>query len=89
MAIEEVRKEVKGFILGTQSPYRYTATIISLDRLGGRGNIGEITKVINSLLGDVAEPRVYEILKRLVDVGIIEKNDDEYLLPKDEPSRKG
>ncbi|MFP3189832.1 MAG: ATP-binding protein [Thermoproteota archaeon] len=89
MAIEEVRKEVKGFILGTQSPYRYSATIISLDRLGGRGNIGEITKVINSLLGDVAEPRVYEILKRLVDVGIIEKNDDEYLLPKDEPSRKG
>lgn len=37
MAIEEVRKEIRDFILGTQSPERYSATILALDRLGGKG----------------------------------------------------
>jgi hypothetical protein len=62
MAVKETRKEVRDLILDTQSTERYSATIISLERLGGRGNTGEITKVVNSLLGDVPEPRVYEIL---------------------------
>jgi hypothetical protein len=36
--------------------------VIALDRLGGRGTLGEVTKVINELIGEVPEPRVYEIL---------------------------
>jgi len=35
------------------------------------------------------ESRVYEILNRLVNMGFIEKIDDEYILPRDTPNRKG
>ena len=35
------------------------------------------------------ESRVYEILNRLVNMGFIEKIDDEYMLPRDTPNRKG
>ncbi|BDB98703.1 AAA family ATPase [Saccharolobus caldissimus] len=89
MAIEEVRKEIRDFILGTQSPERYSATILALDRLGGKGSVAEVTKVVNTILEEVPEPRIYEILNRLVDMGFIEKVGDEYFLPKDEPNRKG
>ncbi|WP_231112320.1 AAA family ATPase [Stygiolobus azoricus] len=89
MAIEEVRKEAKDFISNTQSPERYSAVILSLDRLGGHGSLRDVTKVVNSILNEVPEPRVYEILNRLVDVSFIEKEGDEYYLPKDEPDRKG
>ncbi|PLC61977.1 hypothetical protein B7L70_12270 [Vulcanisaeta sp. EB80] len=63
--------------------------IIALDRLGGRGTLGEVTKVVNELIGEVPEPRVYEILNRLVNMGFIEKVNDEYVLPRDTPNRKG
>jgi AAA+ ATPase superfamily predicted ATPase len=89
MAIEEVRKEIRDFILGTQSPERYSATIIALDRLGGKGSVAEVTKVVNTILEEVPEPRIYEILNKLVDMGFIEKVNGEYSLPKDEPNRKG
>jgi len=89
MAIEEVRKEIRDFILGTQSPERYSATIIALDRLGGKGSVAEVTKVVNTILEEVPEPRIYEILNKLVDMGFIEKVNSEYSLPKDEPNRKG
>lgn len=66
MAVEEVRKEIKDFILGTQSPEGYSATISALDRLGGKGSVADVMKVVNSILSEVPEPRVYEILNRLV-----------------------
>ncbi len=62
--------------------------VIALDRLGGRDTLGEVTKVINELIGEVPEPRVYEILNRLVNMGFIEKVNDEYVLPRDTPNRK-
>ena len=89
MAVEEVRKEVKDFILGTQSPERYSAAILALDRLGGKGSAADVTKVVSSILSDVPEPRIYEILNRLVNMGFIEKENEEYSIPKDEPDRKG
>lgn len=89
MAVEEVRKEVRDFILGTQSPERYSATILALDRLGGKGSVTEVTKVVSSILSEVPTPRIYEILNRLVGLGFIEKENEEYSLPKDEPDRKG
>jgi Predicted ATPase (AAA+ superfamily) len=89
MAVEEVRKEVKDFILGTQSPERYSTAILALDRLGGKGSVADVTKVVSSILGNVPEPRIYEILNRLVSMGFIEKENEEYSLPKDEPDRKG
>ena len=63
--------------------------VIALDRLGGRGTLGEVTKVVNELIGEVPEPRVYEILNRLVNMGFIEKVNDEYVLPRGTPNRKG
>ncbi|WP_369907353.1 helix-turn-helix domain-containing protein [Vulcanisaeta sp. EB80] len=75
--------------MNSQSPGRYSAVVIALDRLGGRGTLGEVTKVVNELIGEVPEPRVYEILNRLVNMGFIEKVNDEYVLPRDTPNRKG
>jgi IS605 OrfB family transposase len=49
----------------------------------------EASKVVNELIGEVPEPRVYEILNRLVNMGFIEKVNDEYVLPRDTPNRKG
>jgi len=49
----------------------------------------EASKVVNELIGEVPEPRVYEILNRLVNMGFIEKVNDEYVLPRDAPNRKG
>ncbi|MFP3161136.1 MAG: ATP-binding protein [Vulcanisaeta sp.] len=89
MAINEVREEFKSFLVNSQSPERYSAVVIALDRLGGRGTLGEVTKVVNELIGEVPEPRVYEILNRLVNMGFIEKVNDEYVLPRDTPNRKG
>nr|MCG2880502.1 hypothetical protein [Vulcanisaeta sp.] len=89
MAINEVREEFKSFLVNSQSPERYSAVVIALDRLGGRGTLGEVSKVVNELIGEVPEPRVYEILNRLVNMGFIEKIDDEYILPRDTPNRKG
>ncbi|BDC18719.1 ATP-binding protein [Acidianus sp. HS-5] len=89
MAIEEVRREFKDFLLSTQSPERYSAVVISLDRLGGKGELSEVNKVVNSLIEEVPEPRVYEILNRLVNLGFLEKEGEEYTLPNDEPDRNG
>jgi len=88
-AVEEVRKEVKDFILGTQSPNMYSVAILALDRLGGKGSVADVTNVVSSILSDVPEPRIYEILNRLVNMGFIEKENEEYSIPKDEPDRKG
>jgi len=89
MVINEVKEEFKGFLLGSQSPERYSAVIIALDRLGGKGTLGEVAKVVKALIGEAPESRVYEILNRLVNMGFIEKIDDEYILPRDTPNRKG
>ncbi|MCY0859848.1 MAG: ATP-binding protein [Sulfolobaceae archaeon] len=89
-AIEEVKEEVKNFIKYSQSPVRYSAIFLAIDRLGGRAKLHEVKKVASSIINDeVPEPRVYEMLNRLIDYGFIEKENDEYLLPKDEPSRIG
>ena len=88
-AVEEVRKEVKDFILGTQSPNMYSVAILALDRLGGKGSVADVTNVVSSILSDVPEPRIYEILNRLVNMGFIEKENEEYSIPKHEPDRKG
>ena len=89
MAINEVKEEFKGFLLGSQSPERYSAVIIALDRLGGKGTLGEVAKVVKALIRETPESRVYEILNRLVNMGFIERIDDEYILPRDTPNRKG
>jgi len=90
MAIKEVKEETKNFILSTQSKERYSATILALERLGGKGELKQITKVASSILGeDVPEPRIYEILNRLLDYGFIEKQAEEYSLLKDLPNKVG
>ncbi|MBP1358337.1 MAG: ATP-binding protein [Sulfolobus sp.] len=89
-AINEVKEETKNFLRSTQSIERYSAIILSLDRLGGKGTLNEITKVSSSILGeDIPEPRVYDMVNRLLNYGFVEKCDESYCLPKDKPSRVG
>ncbi|MCH4816309.1 MAG: ATP-binding protein [Saccharolobus sp.] len=90
-AINEVRNEARNFILSTQSPLRYSAVILALDRLGGKGELNEIVKVSSAILNEnIPEPRVYEILNRLVEFDFIERREDDgYYLHQDEPNRKG
>lgn len=89
MAVNEVKAEFKNFLLSSQAPERYAWAVLSLDRLGGRGTLNEVTKAVNAIYGEVPEPRVYELLNRLVDLGFIDKEGEEYRLPSDTPGRKG
>ncbi|ARM76950.1 AAA family ATPase [Acidianus manzaensis] len=89
-AEEEAKSEAKNFLENSQSPLRYSAIILALDRLGGTGELKEIKKVSSTILDEeIPEPRVYELLNRLVDYTLVEKIDDKYSLPTDEPNRKG
>lgn len=90
MAVKEVREEVKKFILKSQARERYSAVILALDRLGGKGTLSEISKVAGTLLGEeIAESRTYELLHRLSGYGFIKENQGEYSLPEDVPDRRG
>ena len=89
-AIEEAENEAGNFLRYTQSPERYSAIILSLHRLGGRGRLSEIARVSGTLLGeDIPQPRVYALLNRLADYGFVKADDEEYSLPEDEPNRVG
>jgi len=74
-AVEEVKNEVKNFIMYSQSPLRYSAIILAIDRLGGRGKLNEIVKVVSTLLEEeISKSRVYEMLNRLVDLDFLKKD---------------
>jgi AAA+ ATPase superfamily predicted ATPase len=47
MAINETKEEFKSFLTNSQSPRRYSAAVIALDRLGGKGTLGEVTKRVD------------------------------------------
>lgn len=89
MAVNEVKAEFRDFLLSSQAPERYAWAVMALDRLGGKGTLNEVTKAVNAIYGEVPEPRVYELLNRLVDLGFIDKEGEEYRLPSDTPGRKG
>ena len=64
--------------------------VLALDRIGGRGTLNEVTKAVNAVYGEVPEPRVYELLNRLVDPGFTDREGEEYRPPSppDTPGRK-
>ncbi|MCG3109193.1 hypothetical protein L3N51_01483 [Metallosphaera sp. J1] len=88
-ATEEVKSEVLNFLEASQSPFRYSAIILALDRVRS-ATLNEIVKVASSILGEeIPEPRVYEMLKRLVDLEFVMKDGDRYKLQPDEPGMRG
>jgi AAA+ ATPase superfamily predicted ATPase len=89
-AIKEIKEEVINFLKYSQSMERYSAIILALDRLGGEAELREIRKIASSLLNEeIPAPRIYEMLNRLLNYSLIEKSNNKYSLPKDEPNRIG
>jgi AAA+ ATPase superfamily predicted ATPase len=88
--IKEIKEEVINFLKYSQSMERYSAIILALDRLGGEAELREIRKIASSLLNEeIPAPRIYEMLNRLLNYSLIEKSNNKYSLPKDEPNRIG
>ena len=90
-AVEEVKNEVKNFLNYSQSPLRYSAIILAIDRLGGKGKLSEIAKVSSALLGEeIPRARAYEMLSRLVDLDFLKKDEEGiYSFHDDIPNRQG
>ena len=90
-AIEEAKNEVMNFLKYSQSPLRYSAIILAIDRLGGKGKLNEIVKVSSTLLGEeIPRARAYEMLNRLVDLDLLKKDEEGiYSFHEDIPNRLG
>jgi len=90
-AIEEAKNEVMNFLKYSQSPLRYSAIILAIDRLGGKGKLNEIVKVSSTLLGEeIPRARAYEMLSRLIDLDFLKKDEEGiYSLHDDIPNRLG
>jgi len=90
-AVEEVKNETINFIKYSQSPLRYSAIILAIDRLGGKGKLHEIVKVASTLLGEeIPKGRVYEMLNKLVDLDFLKKDEEGiYSFHDDTPDKLG
>ncbi|HEU17048.1 MAG TPA: hypothetical protein ENO38_05205 [Nitrososphaeria archaeon] len=61
-----------------------------ISTIGMSGRLSEIARVSSTLLGeDIPQPRIYELLNRLLDYGFVRTDDEEYSLPEDVPNRLG
>ncbi len=87
-AIKEAEHDVKNFFRFSQSPQRYAAIILALDRLGGKASWSELKKSASAILGEeIPGSRLTEMCKRLVDVAFLTKEADSYIFP-DPPTAK-
>jgi len=76
-AIKEVKNEAMNFLKFSQSPFRYSAIILAIDRLGGKAKLNEIVKVSSTLLGEeIPRARAYEMLSRLIDLDFLKKDEE-------------
>ena len=86
-----MKNEVENFLKYSQSPLRYSAIVLAIDRLGGKGKLNEIVKVASTLSGeDIPRARAYEMLNRLVDLDFLKKDEEGiYSFHEDIPNRLG